>query len=40
MAEKWQKILSDTITNVDMLSKFIKIDKRRIKGLPGNILLA
>lgn len=31
MAEKWQKILSDTITDVDMLCKFVKIDKRRMK---------
>ncbi|MBU1147580.1 MAG: KamA family radical SAM protein [Candidatus Omnitrophica bacterium] len=29
--EKWQRILSNTITDVETLSKYVKIDKRRVK---------
>ena len=29
--EKWQKILSNTITNTEALSKFVKINKRKIR---------
>lgn len=29
--EKWQKILSETITDIDTLSKFVKINKKKIR---------
>lgn len=29
--EKWQKILSETITDIDTLSKFVKIDKKKMR---------
>jgi len=29
--EKWQRILSETITDIDTLSKFVKIDKKKMR---------